>query len=91
MKKFHSDPETVTRIGTEGIPAVISDDSNEKRQAGRQERDYNDFGEDPEIEVCEMSMDIESQDSRNIRDITSGRMVRKPTTQTNFCPLEAGT
>ena len=74
-------------MGTDSIPSVISDDSNKKRQAGRQEPDYNDFKEDPEIEVCEMSMNIESKDSRNIRDITSGRMVRKPTRQTKSMSL----
>ena len=40
------------------MPAVISDYSTEKRQAGSQEPDYNDVGEDLEIEVCEMGMDI---------------------------------
>ena len=58
MTKFHSEPETVTRRGTNSMPAVISDNSNEKRQAGSQEQDYNDVGEDLEIEVCEMGMDI---------------------------------
>ena len=74
MKKFHSDHETVTKRGTDSMPAVVRDDSNEKRQV-----DSQDFGEDPENRVCEMGMDIGSKDSRNFRDITLGKMVRKAT------------
>ena len=78
-KKFHSDPETVTRTGTDNMQAVSSDDCLEKKQVDKQELNFDDFGEDPDIEVCEMSIDIESKDSCTIRDITSGRMLRKPT------------
>ena len=79
MKKFHSDPETVTRRGADSMQAVVRDDSNDKRQVYSQDMDHNDFGEDPENRVCEMGMDIGSKDSRNFRDITLGRMVCKPT------------